>query len=62
MLTLTPFFKLKLLHHFTKLADLIDAIYSAFLESGLELLLLFAKLLAKQQPSLFNTALVQLVI
>ena len=61
MLTLTPFFKPKLLHHFTKLADLIVAIHSAFLQSQLELPLLFVKLLAKQQPFLFNTALVQLV-
>ena len=61
MLALTAFFKPTLLHRFTKLADLIVAIHSAFLQSQLELPLLFVKPLAKQQPFLFNAALVQLV-
>ena len=61
MLTLTAFFKPTLLHRFTKLADLIVAIHSAFLQSQLEQPLLFVKPLAKQQPFLFKVVLVQLV-
>ena len=60
IISLITLFLLTLLDCFTKLADLIVLIHSSFYQSQLVQLLLFVKLLIKQQLFLFQITLVQL--
>ena len=55
-----PFFRLTLLDHFTKLANLIGSFHPSFLQSQLVPPILFVKLPIEQQLFLFNTPLEQL--